>query len=580
MSYKPKTLVRLIEDIQHNRLLLPHIQRPFVWDREQMRRLFDSLMRNYPIQTLLFWRTKSHIKARRFLSTVEWNPDLSDHYERELSKANIEKVFVLDGQQRLQTLFALFAGSVRSEKNDGEEEAWFDLSSGTQVDTQGIRYPLRFSATPLEFPWYRLRNLREKDAQKTVWQIGPPINTELDKRLQETPEQRSARQNQVMQNLSMLSSLLLEEKYFWIEELDGVNNDLPYERILEIFIRVNSGGTKLSSSDLMFAAMKEGWEAVEENIEDVVHLLNEGKLEFDKTFALKCLVVAQGKSAELGPDKFGPEQEERLLVEQISKSWPQAERTFEQLRDFIRHDLALYSDKVIRSYSCFVPLFDYLFHNPAPGEHDRQLMRAYYYKSQLFNWYSAQTDGLINVLHGFVGKKLTGFPLDEIKAYFTSRGHAVELAPAHLEDMRLRYIMLNLIYVARFGTSPFDVEYQGNEPQIDHIYPQSSLRSKLGLSTSEINHLGNYRFIGAKENLRKRAEPPASYFGRLKDSGVDISRHLLLVDVAEDPSKLAFDRTAYVDFRNRRLAEIFKVGAEVVNAELLRAAGQSIPQTA
>jgi uncharacterized protein with ParB-like and HNH nuclease domain len=68
MSYKPCSLFRLIEEI-NRRLFLPHIQRPFVWEEEQMLRLFDSLMRNYPIQTLLFWRTKDEIKARKFHGT-------------------------------------------------------------------------------------------------------------------------------------------------------------------------------------------------------------------------------------------------------------------------------------------------------------------------------------------------------------------------------------------------------------------------------------------------------------------------------------------------------------------------------
>src|SRR5512144_1664189 len=99
MSYKPRTLFRLIEDINAN-LFLPHIQRPFVWEEEQMLRLFDSLMRNYPIQTLLFWRTKDEIKARKFMTEVVWDADLSDYYDSAVSKAGHEKVFVLDGQQR------------------------------------------------------------------------------------------------------------------------------------------------------------------------------------------------------------------------------------------------------------------------------------------------------------------------------------------------------------------------------------------------------------------------------------------------------------------------------------------------
>ncbi len=98
MSYKPKTLFRLVEDINNGQLFLPHIQRPFVWEEEQMLKLFDSLMRNYPIQTLLFWRTKDEIKARKFMPQVLWDTDLSDFYDADKSKKDIEKVFVLDGQ--------------------------------------------------------------------------------------------------------------------------------------------------------------------------------------------------------------------------------------------------------------------------------------------------------------------------------------------------------------------------------------------------------------------------------------------------------------------------------------------------
>src|SRR2546422_8798939 len=119
MSYKPRTLFRLIQDINRD-LFLPHIQRPFVWDEEQMLRLFDSLMRNYPIQTLLFWRTKDEIKARKFMDTVDWDADLSDYYDKIKSKQDVEKTFVLDGQQRLQTLYALFKVGI-SGKNSTEQ---------------------------------------------------------------------------------------------------------------------------------------------------------------------------------------------------------------------------------------------------------------------------------------------------------------------------------------------------------------------------------------------------------------------------------------------------------------------------
>jgi hypothetical protein len=93
--------------------------------------------------------------------------------------------------------------------------------------------------------------------------------------------------------------------------------------------------------------------------------------------------------AELNPEKFTSASGATLLAT-IQNDWPRAEAAFQQLRDFIENQLKLYSDKVVRSYGSFIPIFDYLYQNPKPEEGNRLLMRAYYYKSQLFNWYGSR----------------------------------------------------------------------------------------------------------------------------------------------------------------------------------------------
>jgi len=573
MSYKPRSLFRLIDEINHS-LFLPHIQRPFVWEEEQMLRLFDSLMRNYPIQTLLFWRTKDEIKARKFMEQVAWDADLSDFYEPNMSKEGIDKVFVLDGQQRLQTLYAIFFGAINSPDNK-RAEAYFDIASGIGPDEQGLMYKLRFSTDPLELPWYRVADVIGKDAQKNAEEVADRINDALDAlsaakplELQEPTSDSKAREKRVRRNMSQLVSLLREEKHFWIQELDGVASEYPYRRVLDIFVRVNSGGTKLDASDLMFAAMKEGWSEIEEVIEETTELLNGTNLKFDKTFPLKCLLVAHGRGAEASPEKFTGADGEKLLDE-MNAGWDRAESAFQELRDFMKNDLKVYADKVIRSYNSFIPLFDFLYHNPKPNESSRALMRAYHYKAQLFGWYSQSTDTVINALHSIVGKpSASGFPLGDIKDYFSKRGNAVELQKHHLNETRLRFILLNLVYVDQMGSSPFDVKFKGNDPHVDHIYPQSMLRSKLGLYSADINHLGNFRFVGATDNIRKRAELPASYFARLKGTGTDIAKHLLLDDVAKDPSKLLFDLATYTDFRDRRFDRMSEILRATVNPEV------------
>jgi hypothetical protein len=573
MSYKPRSLFRLIDEINRD-LFLPHIQRPFVWEDEQMLRLFDSLMRNYPIQTLLFWRTKDEIKARKFMEQVAWDADLSDFYESNVSKKGVEKVFVLDGQQRLQTLYAIFFGAITSPDNK-RAEAYFDITSGDVPDERGLLHQIQFSTEPLPLPWYRVADVIGPDDQKNAEEIADRVNTLLDNLnaaapadQRESVEQSKTRERRVRRNASQLVSLLREEKHFWIQELDGVANEFPYGRVLDIFVRVNSGGTKLDASDLMFAAMKEGWSEIEEVIEETTELLNGTNLQFDKTFPLKCLLVAHGRGAEASSDKFTGSDGEKLLSE-MNTGWSRAETAFQELRDFMKNDLKVYADKVIRSYNSFIPLFDFLYHNPKPNEASRALMRAYHYKAQLFGWYSQSTDTVINALHSIVGKSsAAGFPLDEVKEYFHKRGSATELQRHHMNEARLRSILLNLIYVDQMGASPFDVKFKGNDPHVDHIYPKSMLRTKLGFLGADINHLGNFRFVGATDNIRKRAELPASYFVRLKKAGTDISKHLLLEDIARDPSKLQFDTNSYLAFRNRRFDRMWEILKATVNPEV------------
>lgn len=361
--------------------------------------------------------------------------------------------------------------------------------------------------------------------------------------------------------------MLREEQHFWVEELDGIANRYEYRKILDIFVRVNSGGTKLTASDLMFAALKEGWENIEENTEQTIEMLNLGnRLQFETVFPLKCLLVSNGEGAEVSDvSKFTGSRGEELL-KRIEAQWNRAETAFQELHDFIEHELRLFSDKIIRTYNAFVPLFDYLYHNPKPNEGSRVRMRAYYYKAQLFNWFGTSGDTTINALHQIVGKtRDDGFPLDELVAHFLAKGYTTQIASQHINDNRLRSILLSIVYLDRWGTSPFDVQFKGNEPHVDHIYPQSMLRTRLGQVSAQINDIGNLRYLGATDNIRKRAELPATYFSRLKQQHVDIGKHLLIEEYAEHPELLVFDEPSFTAFRNRRRDEIFHTLERVVD---------------
>src|SRR3989442_5050325 len=130
---------------------LPNIQRPFVWSEEQICRLFDSILREYPISTLLVWKTKSGTRRRKFIDNWKETLRLSDFFVPEDTK---KKCLVLDGQQRLQSLYIGLCGSYEG------RELYFDVLSGDVAAPDDVKYKFRFlESARAVFPWVKFKTL-------------------------------------------------------------------------------------------------------------------------------------------------------------------------------------------------------------------------------------------------------------------------------------------------------------------------------------------------------------------------------------------------------------------------------------
>jgi hypothetical protein len=561
---KSLPLYKLLDDLNRS-VYLPHIQRPFVWGEEQVRKLLDSLLRGYPIQTLLFWRTKDEIKARRFMDDVRRDVDLSSLYDAAATTEGNERLFVLDGQQRLQALRTLFDGGIESEKGE-RREAWLDLASGHEQDEDGFWYGIKFSHGAPGPTWYRLANLRGVHAKVSASTLGRQEANRIAPSLDGPEDEKSVKLDQAQENVSSLVRLLRDDGVFWYDELDGIVNDFPYERVLEVFVRVNNGGTKLDAGDLMFAAMKGLSAEIEEQVEEVAGQLCLGDLMFDKAWALKAIVVALTGTSALSPRLFAGPQGDALML-RIDAEWPRIEVAFQQLHDLIKHDIRVTTDRLVRGYVAFIPLFDFLYHFPSPNEVQRQRMVGYFHKAQLFNWFGASTDQLLAGLHGRIAGSKGVFPLDDIKTFFAGYRREVELNADNIGGSRIRAMVLNLVYREKFDASPFETQFAGNAPHIDHIYPRARLKP-LGLTGEDVNHLGNFRFVGGKDNIRKRAEHPDAHFSRMKVAGVPIEKHLLAEPWASDPARLKLDAATYASFRDARFNAILGIAKKIVNPEM------------
>ena len=114
MSYQTAiTIKSAIENIRKQKYVLPSIQREFVWDPEQIETLFDSLMRDYPISTFLFWKVdKTRIQDFQFYTFLKNYHEKSGRHNQKADLGDDEDVIaLLDGQQRMTSMYLALRGT-------------------------------------------------------------------------------------------------------------------------------------------------------------------------------------------------------------------------------------------------------------------------------------------------------------------------------------------------------------------------------------------------------------------------------------------------------------------------------------
>ena len=285
------TIKALLTKVEQHEYILPAIQREFVWKPEQICQLFDSLLQGYPFGTFLFWKIKStHQREYQFYDFMRhYHQRDRVHCEKLELIGEQDRIAVLDGQQRMTALNIGLRGSY-SWKTQGkwwssqdafiERRLYLNLLMTGEVEG-GARYDFRFlseeEATrqdPEQY-WFLVRRIMGIDIDELTDELD---DLDLDKE-----SLRTARNT-----LRLLHRTIhLQDKISYYEE-----SEQSLEKVLNIFIRMNSGGTALSYSDLLLSIAVAQWGKLDarEEIHKLVDELNQigDGFSFSKDLVLKA----------------------------------------------------------------------------------------------------------------------------------------------------------------------------------------------------------------------------------------------------------------------------------------------------
>lgn len=490
-----KTIKSFINEINNTDsdgggLWLPNIQRYFVWDEDQMVKLFDSIMRQYPLPSFLIWKTKEPLRNRAFIQQYIEPIDVRPLYR---TNSNEKKRLVLDGQQRLQTLYIGLTGSI-----DGKI-LHFDALSGLVPDNDGINYKFRF-ILPEKAVWPNISFRGIIYTRKLPSEITAELVNKYDLSL--SKEESDILTNNIERarfEFSSKEALIYQE----IDSTDEETTNHTLDDVVEIFIRANDGGTKLSKSDLMFSLMTSNWPTADEVMQEFLSELNGTQFDFDRDFVLKASMVMLDQGARYDVKKLRSQE----IRDRITNEWSELTNSISFIRDFLKQKTFIHSDKALPSYLAIIPLV-YFYHKFPKKWNETKGKEIYLLRVLLTGAFSGRPDNLIDKLINTINTA-ENFNVDEILTEIREDQRSLELSENHLFEMGYGSRTIHLLFNLWYSKVDYNPAYNGHLPQIDHIFPRSALRkikiieegvSKQRYTVDKINQLANCMLLPRDEN--------------------------------------------------------------------------------
>lgn len=528
MSFQtPITVKEAIENIRSNKYLLPSIQRELVWNTRQIEKLFDSLMRNYPVGSFLFWHVdKSRIGKFTFYEFIR------NYHERD-SKHNLKAdslngndiTAILDGQQRLTSLYIGLLGSYAQK----DRLKWWNNDSAFPKRYLHLNLLKKYTdeeELDLEYDFYFLTEKeaqedREKEPENYFWfKVGDILNFKepheigdylIDNNLNTLDREKFQFANRTLFKLFSVIHNDLIINYFL--EKHG-----ELDKVLNIFVRINSGGTPLSYSDLLLSIASASWknrDAREEITGFVDEISKDGEgFNFNKDFVLKtCLVLCDFPNIAFKVDNFN-----KANMQTIEQNWSEITKSLHLTVNLIE-SLGYKRDTLI-SNNALIPIAYYLkmrgnptnFVESRQYQEDREKIHKWLISSLLKRAFSGQPDAVIRPIRQIISKNYDSFPLQEIIAEFRGKDKSIIFSDDDIEGL------FNNYYGSAYTFSTLAVLYPTldfkNRFHIDHIHPKSLFTrkklSKRSLSDEKIDefienvdYLANLQLLEGMPNIEK-----------------------------------------------------------------------------
>ncbi len=519
MAKAEATVEELVGMIERGELRLPEMQRRYVWRSTRVRDLLDSLYRGYPSGAILLWETDEAVPMQAFAVGQQGNPYQTTR-------------LLLDGQQRLTSLSAVIRGesvNVRGRRKpiellfnldhpdqlsvvtevdeNGDDEEDEDERADDEVDSTEDELQKRFERMTFvvatkkleQMPnWVKVTDVFKSDSDR-VFLKRAGIN-DLDDPRSEKYSQRLARLRGI-------------RKYVY--RMDILERSLSYDEVTEIFVRVNSLGAKLRSSDLALAQITAKWRGSLKTFQDFQEECTKAGFDVDLGIHLKNLIAfATGQSRFLTVG--------RLPAATLREAWKECVRGMQFALNFLKSNVGIDSPALLSSPFLLVALAFYGHKRRYQIEADEaQRLRQWALIANAKGRYSRGSSETL--LDQDLATMRDGAGADQLIERLRLQVGRLDVAPEEFEGRSQRSALFKTMFLAFRDAGARDWQsnlaiglgHKGAQHrlQFHHIFPKAVLNGTY--TAREADDIANLAFIGGKTNRQISDKPPSQYFPAL-----------------------------------------------------------------
>ncbi|MFH1610726.1 MAG: DUF262 domain-containing protein, partial [Patescibacteria group bacterium] len=394
----------LITKTRRGELLLPEMQRKYVWPATRVRDLLDSLYRGYPSGSILVWETDEEVETREMAVKATQAPGIS------------AKQLLLDGQQRLTSLAAVLSGQPICVRNRQRPiDIMFNLEhpEGPPVEVMELE-PDKLAATFKDVKG----DIAEKDIQAELKKrtfVVASRSLQADPLWISIADIFSKSDSEILKNVEInsddkkwdfyskrLQKVRKIEDYQYVMQVLG--RDMSYEEVTEIFVRVNSLGVKLRGSDLALAQITSKWRGFMNIMEEFAKEFNYNENYIIESGLLIRTMIAfatmQSKFKTVG----------RIKKEHLEKAWEKTQTGLRFVVNFLKSNAYVEKLGVLSSSFLLVPMAIYAVNNDEnlSPEEEKKLLKWFYYAHMRGHYSMGSSESMLDADLAVLLKKKSG----------------------------------------------------------------------------------------------------------------------------------------------------------------------------